>query len=61
MGKRKDGDYAVIQECSEYQPIQATNNIILSYGEYVEEDAGCDSCIHLNENECQIYKRGSNY
>jgi len=45
------------QECSEYEPIQAAKNFPLAYGEDEMEDAGCDTCVHFNSGECEVYKR----
>lgn len=44
-------------ECSEYQPIQSIKNLSFQEEENESEDAGCDSCAHLNHGECMIYKR----
>jgi len=47
----------VTQECSEYVPIQAAKSLSMAYREEEIEDAGCDSCVHYNSGECEIYKR----
>lgn len=48
----------VAKECSEYEPIQAIRSLSMDdYGEKESEDAGCDSCIHLNNGDCDIYTR----
>lgn len=44
-------------ECSEYEPIQTIKNLSLEDEGEEPEDAGCDSCAHLNHGECMIYKR----
>jgi len=43
-----------IQECSEYQPIQAIKNSIIDDLE-IAEDAGCDSCIRYKNGQCEVY------
>jgi hypothetical protein len=47
----------VLQECYEYDPIQNTNNLALSFDEVEPEEAGCDSCIHFNKKVCDIFKK----
>jgi hypothetical protein len=47
------------QECNEYLPIRAVKNVTLEFG--VEkremEDAGCDSCTHNHNGECEIFRK----
>jgi len=55
--KTREKYNAIAQECQEYEPIAAARNLSMAYGEDEVEDAGCDSCIHFNDGECDIYKR----
>jgi hypothetical protein len=48
------------QECGDYEPIRAVKNLALDYGEAEAEDAGCDSCIHSNNGQCEVYKNENN-
>lgn len=45
----------VAKECSEYEPIQVVSNLAMDYGEKELEDAGCDSCVHSNNGDCDVY------
>lgn len=59
MSRAERGDLNnVAKECSEYEPIQTVNGLSIDYGEEKEsEDAGCDSCVHLNNGDCDIYSQ----
>jgi hypothetical protein len=48
---------AGIQECDDYQPIQAVKNQSPILGDDASEDVDCDSCIHYNNGECGVYKK----
>lgn len=57
--KTRENYNAIAQECQEYEPIAAARNLSMAYGEDQVEDAGCDSCIHFQHGECEIYQRES--
>lgn len=61
MNNNFSGIYSIAHECSEYEPIQTVNNLAATFEETEEEDAGCDSCVHFSQSECQIYKREGGY
>ena len=54
--KRREELNAIAQECHEYQPIAAAENLSMAYDENEVEDAGCDSCIHWDNGRCDIYQ-----
>jgi hypothetical protein len=51
----KDYNYVNIQQCSGYEPIRAAKMDSMEFG--IEEivDAGCDSCAHYHNGECDVY------
>ena len=65
LKKNDSGLYSIAHECSEYEPIQTIVNLTDSYDEISEESeeesAGCDSCVHYSQSECQIFNRQSSY
>jgi hypothetical protein len=44
-----------VQECSEYAPIQAAKMVPPEFGMEETEDAGCDSCTHYHNGECDAF------
>lgn len=59
MGKKEKYD-SIAQECRVYEPIQTVVNLATIYDEAEVEDAGCDSCLHFNNGECEIYQSKGN-
>jgi hypothetical protein len=60
MLKRKQpkaDNCAGVQECSGYEPIQTAKIDSMELGSMEMEDAGCDSCIHYHNGECEVYRK----
>jgi hypothetical protein len=41
------------QDCTEYQPIQTLKSSMDALE--IAEDTECDSCIHFNKGQCDVY------
>jgi hypothetical protein len=43
------------QECCEYKPILAAKTASVEFEATETRDAGCDSCTHYHNGECEIF------
>ena len=58
MGKKIFENYHTTnQECYEYDPIQNTKNPAFTFDGIEMDDEGCDTCIHCNNQACDVFKK----